>query len=111
MRSARVFYNGQLAGILSKSGGRYQFTYHSDYLHTRGSKPVSLTMPLRAAPYESDILFPAFTNRLSEGSNKAIQSKLLKIDENDYFSLLLATATNEITGPVTFKEIHETTGN
>ena len=111
MRSARVFYNGQLAGILSKSDRIYRFTYDKGYLNTKGSKPVSLTMPLREEPYESDVLFPTFTNRLSEGSNKAIQNKLLKIDEKDYFSLLLATAGNEIIGPVTFKEIHEASGN
>jgi len=48
---------------------------------------------------------------LSEGSNKAIQNRLLKIDENDYFSLLLATAMSETIGALTIKEIHESTGN
>ncbi len=109
MRSAKVFYNGELAGILSKSAGKYRFIYDKNYLHTPGSKPVSLTLPLQEAPYESDILFPTFVNRLSEGVNKAIQTRLLKIDENDYFSLLLATATSDIIGPITFSEIHEAT--
>lgn len=107
MRAAQVLYNGQLAGILSKSGSIYRFVYDKDYLSKAGNKPVSLTLPLREAPYESDVLFPAFVNRLSEGSNKAIQTRLLKIDENDYFSLLLATAGNDSIGPLTIKEIHE----
>jgi HipA-like protein len=111
MRAAQVLYNGQLAGILSKSGGVYRFAYDKNYLSKGGNRPVSLTLPLREAPYESDVLFPAFVNRLSEGSNKAIQTRLLKIDENDYFSLLLATAGNETIGPLTIKEIHEPTGN
>ncbi len=106
MRAAQVLYNGQLAGILSKSGKLYRFTYDKNYLSQTGSRSISLTLPLREAPYESDVLFPAFVNRLSEGANKAIQTRLLKIDENDYFSLLLATAGKEIIGPLTIKEIH-----
>jgi serine/threonine-protein kinase HipA len=109
MRSAEVLYNGKFAGILSKSGAGYQFIYDRDYLVAAGSRPVSLTLPLREAPYRSDILFPAFINKLSEGANKAMQTRLLKIDEYDYFSLLLATAGNESIGPLTIKEIHEPT--
>lgn len=111
MRAAQVLYNGKLAGILSKSGSTYRFVYDKNYLATPGSKVVSLTLPFQEAPYESDFLFPAFANMLSEGSNKAIQNRLLKIDENDYFSLLLATAMSETIGPLTIKEIHESTGD
>jgi serine/threonine-protein kinase HipA len=110
MRAAQVLYNGQLAGILSKSAGVYRFVYDKNYLAT-ATQPVSLTLPLRETPYENDVLFPAFVNRLSEGSNKAMQNRLLKIDENDYFGLLLATAGSEVIGPITIKEIHEPTGN
>ena len=110
MRAAQVLYNGQLAGILSKSGGLYRFVYDKGYLAT-ATQPVSLTLPLREAPYESDVLFPAFVNRLSEGSNKAMQNRLLKIDEKDYFGLLLATAGSESIGPITIKEIYEPTGD
>lgn len=111
MRSAHVLYNGRLAGVLSQSAGMYHFQYDKDYLAIAGSRPVSLTMPLRKLPYESDVLFPAFVNRLSEGANKAIQNRLLKIDEKDYFGLLLATAGGESIGPITFNEIHEPAGN
>lgn len=53
---------------------------------------MRIDLPLRETPYESEILFPAFVNLLNEGDNKAMQNRLLKIDENDYFGLLLATA-------------------
>jgi HipA-like protein len=109
MRAAQVLYNGRLAGILSKSAGTYRFVYDKNYLSTPGSRPVSLTLPFQEAPYESNVLFPVFINMLSEGDNKAIQNRLLKIDENDYFSLLLATAGSETIGPLTIKEIHEPT--
>jgi len=111
MRTAQVLYNNRLAGLLSQSDNTYRFVYDKSYLATPGSRAVSLTLPLQEAPYESDVLFPAFVNMLSEGDNKAIQNRLLKIDENDYFSLLLATAGSETIGPLTIKEIHEPAGN
>ncbi|HTI09828.1 MAG TPA: HipA N-terminal domain-containing protein [Puia sp.] len=111
MKSVHIFYNGKLAGLLSKSEGIYRFAYDKAYLTTVGNKPVSLTLPLREASYESDVLFPAFVNLLSEGSNKAMQTRLLKVDENDYFGLLLATAGGDRIGPLTIKEDHASTGN
>lgn len=106
-RSARVLYNGQLAGILGKSGSRYVFTYDEGYLQNPKRRPVSITLPLQKQTYESETLFPAFINMLSEGANKRMQCRLLKIDENDYFSLLLATAKNDSIGPITIEEIRE----
>ena len=108
MRTAQIFYNDRLAGILQKSEGLYRFTYDKNYLAAVGSRPVSLTLPLREAPYESDVLFPAFVNMLSEGDNKAMQLRLLKVDENDYFGLLLAIAGGDRIGPLTIKEDHGT---
>lgn len=107
MRAAQVLYDGRLAGVLSKAAGRYYFVYDRDYLGTTNRRPVSLTLPLRNEAYESDILFPAFVNMLSEGANKSMQSRMLKIDENDFFSLLLATAASDSIGPITIKEINE----
>ena len=105
-RSAAVLYNGVRAGVLTKAGSKYFFTYDQEYLERPGSRPVSITMPLKLESYESDELFPAFINMLSEGANKHMQCRLLKIDENDYFSLLLATAKDDSIGPITIKEEH-----
>lgn len=107
MTAAQVLYNGTLAGILSKSGGKYHFVYDNEYLSLPQSKPVSLTLPLCKKEYESDILFPAFVNMLSEGANKAFQNKMLKIDERDYFALLLAIATGDNIGPIAIKPLNE----
>ncbi|MBS1662153.1 MAG: HipA N-terminal domain-containing protein [Bacteroidetes bacterium] len=111
MKKAQVFYNERLAGLLSKADNVYRFVYDPAYLAMAGSRAVSLTLPLREAPYESDVLFPAFANLLSEGANKAMQTRLLKIDENDYFGLLLATAGGDRIGPLTIKEDHAAAGN
>ena len=106
-RSARVFYNDKPAGVLTKAGNSILFQYEESYLITAGNRPVSITLPLRKEVYESDLLFPVFVNMLSEGANKRIQCRMLKIDENDYFSLLLATTLDDSIGPITLKEINE----
>ena len=106
-RSASVFFNGKPAGVLTKVGNTYRFAYDDLYLNARHSRPVSVTLPLRKEIYESDNLFPVFINMLSEGANKRIQCRMLKIDEDDYFSLLLATAKDDNIGPITIQEINE----
>ncbi len=104
-RGAQVLYNGKPAGVLTRSGTKFTFVYDKDYLQSKDSRPVSITLPLQGRIYESESLFPAFINMLSEGVNKKIQCRMLKIDENDYFGLLLATAGYDGIGPVTIKEI------
>jgi HipA-like protein len=105
--SATVFYNDKPAGVLTRDGRNYQFTYYDDYANNIHNRPVSITLSFRNEPYTSDTLFPVFVNMLSEGANKRLQCLLLKIDENDYFSLLLATAGADSIGPITVKPIHE----
>jgi serine/threonine-protein kinase HipA len=105
--SAHVFYNNKLAGVLTKKPGSFSFAYDHNYLNESGSRPISVTLPLRREAYTSDILFPLFVNMLSEGANKQLQCRMLRIDENDYFNLLLATAKDDNIGPITLNEIHE----
>lgn len=105
--SAIVYYNGKRAGILTKEGSGYVFKYDEDYLTGNKNRPVSITLPLREEPYESDILFPVFVNMLSEGANKRMQSRMLRIDENDYFGFLLATTSEDSIGPITIKKTDE----
>lgn len=105
--SAMVFYNDKPMGTLTKTGKSYVFTYNEEYISDVKNRPVSITIPLRSDAYMSDTLFPVFINMLSEGANKRIQCRMLKIDEHDYFSLLLATARDECIGPITIKKIDE----
>lgn len=97
-------YNGTPAGILEKTSKGYTFSYNEAYVQA-GGRPVSITMPFSNNPYESKNLFPVFINLLSEGSNKKMQCRLLKIAEDDYFSLLLATANKETIGPLTVEPL------
>ena len=106
MRHAEVFRNRILSGTLSETeSGNYIFTYDSAY-YTDNSKPcISLTIPKNKLTHHSEHLFPFFYNMISEGSNRILQSKQLKIDEKDFFGLLLATAQYDTIGAITVKQI------
>lgn len=106
MRAAEVFTNGVLAGTLSETDeGKYIFKYDDAYLLDSRNRAISLSLPKRKEPFVADELFPFFYNMLSEGANKALQCMTLKIDENDAFGLLLATADNDTIGAITVKQL------
>lgn len=106
MRVAEVFTNGVLAGTLSETDdGKYIFKYDDAYLLDSRNRAISLSLPKRKEVFVADELFPFFYNMLSEGANKALQCMTLKIDENDAFGLLLATADNDTIGAITVKKL------
>jgi serine/threonine-protein kinase HipA len=105
-RKAEIYNNGQLTGTLVK-GDRdfYVFRYDDSYFEDENCYAISLTLPKAKQEYSSPVLFPFFYGLLSEGINKQTQCRLLRIDENDHFSLLLATAKSDTIGSITVKEI------
>lgn len=106
MRKASVYFNGILAGELVEiSGKEYTFRYNDDYFMDKTKPAISLTLPKTRQEYCSAYLFPFFFNMLSEGSNRIVQSRLLRIDEKDHFGILLATAQYDVTGAITIKPI------
>lgn len=106
MRKAEVYDNGILAGTLEQAdGGMFIFRYAESYLANPATKGISLTLPKSGKEYHSRVLFPFFFNMLSEGANKFIQCTKFKIDEQDHFGLLLATAKEDTIGTVTIKRI------
>jgi len=105
---ASIYYNNILAGTLEKVGGDvYKFTYNKEYLPNPAMPAVSLTLPKSNESYEQKILFSFFMGLLSEGINKEIQCRLLKIDEEDDFTRLLKTAGEDTIGAITIKEVKE----
>src|SRR5690554_4332709 len=99
MRQADVYANGVLAGILIETNdGQYLFQYSDSFLLDENQTAISLSFPKSQREFSSNRLFPFFYNMLSEGTNKAIQCQTLKIDENDVFGLLLATAHTDTIG-------------
>lgn len=109
MRKAKVFRNGVLVGELTEqTRKKYSFTYDDTWFNDPEKPAVSLTLPKTQRTYNSEYLFPFFFNMLSEGVNKRLQSNLLRIDENDHFGLLLATAQFDTIGAITVKPFEET---
>ena len=106
MRVAEVFTNGVLAGTLSETDeGKYIFKYDNAYLLDSRNRAISLSLPKRKEAFIADELFPFFHKMLSEGEIKALQCMMHKIDENDAFGLLLATADNDTIGAITVKQL------
>lgn len=104
MRSAKVYMKGIEAGTLTENdNGSYSFEYEPKYFANTLMPEVSLTLPKTEIKFTSDYLFPFFFSLLSEGANKEVQCRLLKIDEKDYFGLLLATTSHDTIGAVTLK--------
>src|SRR3972149_3829761 len=105
MRKAEVYRNKRLAGILTEEqpGRNYTFRYTDTYFADKDKPAISLTLPKTQQEYHSEFLFPFFSNMLSEGANRKLQSQLLKIDERDDFGIMLATAQYDTVGAVTVK--------
>lgn len=104
MRRAEVYNNRMLAGVLEQTDeGEFVFRYDEYYLSDTAACGISLTLPKTKSEYRSPVLFPFFFNMLSEGANKRIQCTRYKIDEDDYFGLLLATTSEDTIGTVTVK--------
>lgn len=106
MRACNVYQNGCLAGVIKElSPDHYIFQYDKEFLSDAAKSPISLTLPKREEPYESEVLFPFFFNMLSEGENRKFQSQYLHLDEHDDFGFLLETARYDTIGSVTVKPL------
>lgn len=104
-RTAMVYYNNIPAGRLTEGESDYTFEYDEAYLQDSALPAISLSFPKRKEVFKSNILFPFFYGLLSEGENKAIQCRILKIDENDHFTRLIKTAGTDTIGAITVKEL------
>ena len=106
MRKAEVYRNNILAGVLTEENRKsYTFEYDDAYFANKDMSAISLTLPKDQKKYQSPYLFPVFSNMLSEGANRKLQSRLLRIDETDDFGILLETAQFDSIGAITVKPI------
>jgi HipA-like protein len=105
MRRANVYCRGIFAGVMSKDeAGTFRFQYAPAYVSDSKCPPISLSFPKQETLFESPVLFPFFFGLLTEGEDKVLQCRVLKIDESDHFTRLLRTCTAETIGGVTVKE-------
>jgi len=108
MRKLKIYRNKELAGFLFEADRRnYLFTYEDAYFNDSFKPAISLTLPKTRKEYHSEYLFPFFFNLLSEGFNRKLQCRLLKIDEEDSFGLLMSTAQFDTIGAITVKPMDE----
>lgn len=89
-RTGIVRLDGERVGTIQELDVGTRFTYDAAWLARSDAEPVSLTLPLRAEPYESRSLHPFFENLLPEGWLLEIATSRLKISKDDAFGLLLA---------------------
>lgn len=108
MRKVEVYRNNTLAGeLIQENSKSYIFKYNDAYLANNSLPAISLTLPKDQQEYKSTFLFPFFFNMLSEGVNRKLQSRQLKIDEKDFFGLLMETAKYDTIGAITLKSMTE----
>lgn len=93
---ASVFFGSKRAGLLTKKAGGYEFSYDGVYLSDPGAPPISLSLPLREARFESKDLFPFFEGLLPEGWLLDLTCAAAKIDKDDRFALLLRTGRDPV---------------
>lgn len=75
---------GKTAGYLSRTETGYRFEYLPGYAYAS----ISISLPVRMAPYEWAELPPAFTALAPEGWMQKRIAMQEKIDENDLFEML-----------------------
>lgn len=106
MQEGNVFRNKNHIGVIGRNDdGLYFFHYDERYLVDKGSKPISVNLPLQKDVFQSTYLFPFFDHLLAEGSLKELQCREHKIDMDDDFSRLLKTAKDDTIGAITIEEI------
>lgn len=106
MRKAEIKITGQTAGWLTQDEEGYHFIYSTEFLASPGAVPVSLTLPLQTAPYNSKMLFPFFDGLIPEGWLLDIAEKNWKLNPRDRMGLLLVCCKDCI-GAVSVHPINE----
>ena len=102
LRQAKVYYKDELAGNLKEIENGYFFQYDKDFIKKNIS--ISVTLPVREDPFESEKLFPFFKGLLPEGWYLNIVSATQHVDSKDLFGVLLSTTSVDTIGAVTVRK-------
>jgi len=103
-RQAKVYLFNVLAGRLMEDEHGYTFQYEPAYLSSAGAIPVSVTLPLRAEPFQDKVLLPFFDGLVPEGWLLDIAAENWKLDRTDRMGLLLACCRDCI-GAASIREV------
>lgn len=102
-RVAHIYLDDKWAGILEETEEGYQFEYRKEYLGQSNQEPISLTLPLRAEPYVSKVLFPFFDGLIPEGWLLDVVEQTWKMNPRDRMGLLLVSCRDTI-GNISVRE-------
>ncbi|ANE75476.1 type II toxin-antitoxin system HipA family toxin [Dickeya solani] len=98
MAALDVYMNGYRVGILTKTGsGAHHFSYDANWLELPGSRPLSLSMPLRHQPYQGDEVYNFFDNLLPD--NPDIRRRIVtrhQADSTQPFDLLAKVGQDSV---------------
>ena len=106
MRKLYIYMNDNKAGVLTemRQGNGYTFCYDDEYVAS-DNPAISVTLPKQRSAYESDYLFPVFTNMIPEGANRRAICRTRQIDESDFFGILEALADKDFIGALQVKRM------
>ncbi len=91
MSALNVFWNTDLIGRLSKSGGQdMSFQYASSYLASPQSQAISLSLPLQEEAFSGSVSQSWFANLLPEGEIRGNVAQKLGISQRNEFAMLKA---------------------
>ena len=108
MRKVDVYYGDVYAGRLSEMAkGNYMFSYDDNFLANSSTPPVSVNLPKSQKEYQSDRIFPVFTNMLPEGANRRALCRAMKVDEKDLFGMLEMICGMDAIGKFILKKVSE----
>ncbi len=85
-----VYYEQfQTGSILVNGAGQLGFQYDARWLDTKGSFPLSVTMPLSGARYDDHFITPWLANLLPEEQQLLILSRTLGVSSTDTLAILM----------------------
>ena len=89
MTSVTVWFDGFQVGEVSVAkSGALSFSYCEEWLSTEGAFALSLTIPLDAAAYPSEVISPWLANLLPEEDQLSILTRSLGLDRSDTLAVL-----------------------
>jgi len=102
-RKADIYVHETKAGVLEETETGYRFQYDPEYLSQKDDEQVSLTLPIRKDPYESQVLFPFFDGLIPEGWLLDVVEDTWKVNPKDRMGILLVSCRDTI-GNVSVRE-------
>lgn len=104
MRSINVYNNDIFAGVLEEvSQTEYVFRYDDEYYNNPQMHSISLTLPKSKQEYRATHIFPFFTNMLPEGGNHRVCCRKYKVDEDDFFGMLMMVRGADFIGAINLR--------